>query len=251
MSDTIPYSAKWIIQQSGKELGLPVGDAPVSSLAETDVQMLGLLNSAGYDLTSNYSWEELNRTYLFETVADKADYPFPDDYNYFQDSSGWDRTNRWPLLGPVSVQEWEALIAAKVTAVSRTYYKFQNKRVFVWPIPTVGGTEAGTQIAGRLLAIAYASLNWVEDSAAKGTYKPLITNDNDMPLLNPWLLVKLLKCKMWAAKGFDTTKLDNEYMTMFLSLSAKSKGSRVLSLAPKQGSVFIGVQNVPEGNWVR
>ena len=243
-------TALWIVQQAASELGLPPPPS-LSDGSETSAQMLALLNAAGYDLTSNYSWEELNRTYLFETVANQDAYPFPDDYNYFQDSSGWDRTNRWPLLGPVSVQEWEALIAAKVTAVSRTYYKLQNKLVSIWPVPTVGGTEAGTQVAGRLLAIAYASLNWVESNTQPGQFQANITNDNDKPVLNPWLLVKFLKCKMWAAKGFDTTKLDNEYMTMFLSLSAKSKGSRVLSLAPKQGSVFIGVQNVPEGNWVR
>jgi hypothetical protein len=240
-------TALWIVQQACSELGLPAPTTVSSSTDATNVQMLALLNSAGYDLISNFQWEEMNRTYLFDTVDLQQDYPLPDDYNYFLDSTGWDRTNRWPLLGPVSQQEWQALIAAKVVAVSRTYYKVQNKLISIWPIPASPGTQSG----GRELAISYSSLNWVEDGITPGNYVSMITQDADIPVINQWLLMKFLKCKMWAAKGFDTTSLDAEFKIMFDSLTAKSKGSRVLSLAPKTGSVFIGVQNVPEGNWIR
>jgi len=234
-------TALWIIQQACGELGLPTPTAVTGTTEETNIQMLALLNSAGYDLASNYAWEELLRTQLLPINATDVLYALPPDYNYYLDSTGWDRTNRWPLLGPVTAQEWQALVAAKVQAVSRTYYRLNQKKLEFWPQP----------VQDRDIALEYSSLYWVEDGNAPGTYKANITQDADIPVLNEWLLVKLLKLKTWAAKGFDTTTLAAEFQNMFLSLSAKSKGSRTLSLAPKTGTVFIGVQNVPEGNWVR
>jgi hypothetical protein len=237
-------TALWIVQQACGELGLPVPANVAGSTSETDTQMLALLNAAGYDAVSNFQWEEMNRTYLFIIGTDPTinEFPLPDDYDYFLDSTGWDRTNRWPLLGPVTQQEWQALIAAKVQAVSRTYFLLQNKKLSFWPQPTTGE---------RSIALSYASRSWVESGKSPGTYQKNITSDADIPVLNEWLLVKMLKLKMWAAKGFDTTDLQSEFQVMWDSLTAKSKGSRVLSLAPKTGTVFIGVQNVPEGNWVR
>jgi len=237
-------TALWIVQQACGELGLPVPAAVTGTTDETNVQMLALLNSAGYDISSNFQWEELNRTYDLTIGTDpmQEDYPLPTDFNYFLDSTGWDRTNRWPLLGPVTQQEWQALVAAKVQAVSRTYFILQNKMLNFWPQPNTGVRE---------LALSYGSKAWVEDGNALGTYKMNISKDADIPVVNEWLLVRLLKVKMWSAKGFDTTTLAAEFTTMWNSLTAKSKGSRVLSLAPKTGTVFIGVQNVPEGNWVR
>ena len=245
-------TALWIIQQACGELGLPVPAHAAGTTQETNTQMLALLNSAGYDLASNYQWEELTKQQHIITVIDVPDYALPADYNYYLDSSGWDNTNRWPLLGPVSVQEWNALVAAKVTAVSRTYYKVQQKRFHIWPIPTLPNGENGNPpTAGRDLVLSYCSTDWVESGTNPGQYQSSINTDGDIPVLNEWLLVKFLKVKMWAAKGFDTTALQSEFDTLFLSLTAKSKGSRVLSLAPKTGAVFIGVQNVPEGNWIR
>jgi hypothetical protein len=237
-------TALWIVQQACGELGLPVPTTVAGSTNETDTQMLALLNAAGYDAVSNYQWEEMNRTYLFTIGIDPSinEFPLPDDYDYFLDSTGWDRTNRWPVLGPLTQQEWQALIAAKVQAVSRTYFLLQGKKLSFWPQPTTGARE---------IALSYASRAWVESGKNPGTYLRNIGNDADVPVLNEWLLVKMLKLKMWAAKGFDTTELQNEFQIMWDSLTAKSKGSRVLSLAPKTGTVFIGVQNVPEGNWVR
>ena len=246
------YTALWIIQQACAELGLPVPAHAAATTQETNTQMLALLNGAGYDIASTFQWEELTKQYNFLTVIDVPSYVLPTDYNYFLDSSGWDNTNRWPLLGPVSVQEWNALVAAKVTAVSRTYYKVQQKKIHIWPIPSLpNGDNGNPPSAGRDMVLSYCSTNWVESGTNPGQYQDSITNDADVPVLNPWLLVKFLKLKMWAAKGFDTTALEAEFRIMFSSLSDKSKGSRVLSLAPKTGSVFIGVQNVPEGNWIR
>jgi hypothetical protein len=214
-----------------------------ASASETDIQMLALLNAAGYDIITNFQWEEMNRTYLLEIGADPTvnQFPLPSDYDYFLDQTGWDRTNRWPLLGPVTQAEWQALIAAKVQAVSRTYFILQNKMLSFWPQP----------VSLRQIALSYVSKNWVEDGHFPGQYLPSITSDVDIPVINEWLLVKALKVKMWSAKGFDTSDLAADFKVLWDSLTAKSKGSRVLSLAPKTGTVFIGVQNVPEGNWVR
>jgi hypothetical protein len=243
-------TALWIIQQASGELGLPVPQFVTSIPTETGQQMLALLNSAGNDLLSNAQWEELTKEYNFTTVLNQGAYPLPSDYNFFIDSTGWDNTNRWPLLGPVSVQEWNALIAAKVTAVSRTYYKIQQSQVHIWPVPSLpNGQNGNPPTDGRNLVLSYGSLNWVTDS--NNVPKANIDQDSDICILNSWLLVKLLKLKMWGAKGFDTTALREEFNIAFASFQAKSKGSRVLSLAPKTGSVFIGVQNVPEGNWIR
>ena len=245
-------TALWIVQQACGELGLPVPNSLTSSTQETNTQMLALLNSAGIDIISNFQWEEMTKQFNFLTVLDKGEYALPTDYNYFIDSTGWDNTNRWPLLGPVSVQEWNALVAAKVTAVSRTYYKIQQKKIHIWPIPTLpNGMNGNPPTDGRDLVLTYGSTFWVQSGTDPLVFQDSIINDQDVPVVNAWLLVKFLKLKMWGAKGFDTTALAGDFKVAFESYAAKSKGSRVLSLAPKTGAVFIGVQNVPPGNWIR
>jgi len=232
-------TALWVIQQAEMELGLPVSPVMAGSNEATATQLQALLNSAGYELSSNYQWEELNRDYIFDTVDGQDSYDLPDDYNYFIDSTGWDRSNRWPLLGPVSQQEWQAVVAWKVKAVLRTYYKVQNKQITFFP--------AITSI--RQMALSYASKNWVTSGIAPFAPKDMIDQDGDLMVLNPWLMVKLLKVKMWGAKGFDTSMLAMEFTTMWNSLTAKSKGNRVLSLAPQTGTILIGTQNIPPGGF--
>jgi hypothetical protein len=233
------HTALWIIQQACGELGVPA-PAHVTGIGdETGQQMLALLNSAGYDLSANFQWEELTKLHKFFTVNAQGEYDLPPDYNNFLDCTAWDNTNRWPLLGPASQQEWNAIIAAKVEAVLRTYYKLQQKKLCLYPVP----------VDIRELVLSYSSLYWV--NSATGIPKQEVDQDDDVPILNDWLLVKFLKLKIWSAKGFDTTSLNADFTTAYLSLTAKSKGSRVLSLAPKIGTILIGPQNIPEGNWVQ
>jgi hypothetical protein len=56
-----------LIQQASAELGLAVPSSVAGNQTQDVVQMLALLNAAGYELMSVYPWEALNSEYRFYT----------------------------------------------------------------------------------------------------------------------------------------------------------------------------------------
>jgi len=227
------------------ELGLQYATEVAASTEITGQQMLALLNSAGNDLVMAHPWSELNITYNFTTIDGEAHYPVPSDYAYYVDQSMWNTTARWPVVGPITPQEWQRLRAALITTVPRQLFRIQNKAVEIYPTPTAGQPL----IVPANFTYQYVSSAWVtsgQDTAIKRDY---IEQDADVPILNSQLLIKALKVKMWNAKGLDTSMLIAEYTELFNMLSGKDKGARVLSLSPRFQDIYISMRNIPDGNW--
>jgi len=114
----------------------------------------------------------------------------PTDYDFSINRTGWDRTNRWELLGPDSPQMDEWHRSGIVTVGPRRHFRwigdiqpsgtgaFYNYRL--WPPPAVVGTPF--QIAWE-----YVSTYWVESST--GTAQSSFLADTDLPILDSQALV--------------------------------------------------------------
>ena len=56
-----------LVQQASAELGLAVPSSVAGNQTQDVVQMLALLNAAGYELAWQYLWQALNMEYRFTT----------------------------------------------------------------------------------------------------------------------------------------------------------------------------------------
>jgi hypothetical protein len=225
-----------IIRQAAVELGLPSPTEVAASLESTGQQMLALLNSAGKDILMAHAWQELNYTYTFSATISEDEYALPSGFGYIVDQTFWNSSQQFPIMGPLSPQEWQQLTVGQSSLAFREAFRIQQGNIQLYPTPA--STDGYTY--------QYITENWVEDGVTTGTYKSAIVADADIPRTDGNLLVKALKVKMWNAKGLDTTSLTEEFGQLFNMLIGKTKGAPVLSLTRRPGNPYLSNCNVPE-----
>jgi len=228
-----------IIQQTSRELGIPKPTAAFSAIDISTQQLVALLNAAGSELILYYNWEALTSEWDVPIVIDTDNYALPSDFSHLIDQTQWDRTNRWPLLGPKSAQEWQWLKGGLLSSGPRIRYRLRGERFWLHPAPS-------TELDIRL---EYIRNTWIETGNGSGLFVSLITNDGNIPVLDFWLLVKYLKYKFWSAKGFDTTSYRDDFLLVFDALSGKDKGAPILSLSPRSAPLLVGLHSIPDGSW--
>jgi hypothetical protein len=240
------WSALQVINQVAGEAGLP----KVATLFATDDvnsvqnnQMLSALNSAGNELLLYYPWEQFHKELIVQLVAGQSGYPLPDDWSYFIDQTQWDRTNHWPLSGPKSPQEWAWYKGGLVASFPRVRYRVMNNKLEFYPTPASNSSFT--------MSMEYVSSNWVmgANSLDQLPNQEMVISDGDQCWYHPWLLVKYTKLKWLQLKGFDQSAASADFQRMYDSLKGKDVGASVLSLVPVRGPLFIGPQNIPDGNW--
>jgi hypothetical protein len=93
----------------------------------------------------------------------------------------------------------------------------------------------------------YIRSTWVE--YATDTYRSTVQADADVPVFDPWLLVKFVKLKFFEAKGLNTEAVKSDFLLTLTSTTGKDKGAPILSLAPRVQSILLGPYSVPDGSW--
>jgi len=232
------WAAVDILKQVAGELGLPRPSTIVGIDDIQSVQLLSLMNAAGNELVVWYPWAQFSKEWVWSTVPGQEDYPLPDDWSYFHDQTQWDRTNRWPLLGPKSPQEWAWLKGSLVAALPRQRFRVADGKFKLWPVP---GSP------NQNMAMEYVVKNWVRTNTSQ--VKDMVNQDSDIVLFNPWLMIKLIKLKFYELKGFPTGGVQGDFMRVFTSLTGKDTGAKILSLSPRYTSEYLGPWSVPDGNW--
>ncbi len=235
------WTALEIANQTVGELGLEsfqtfTGPTVNDKLAR---QMLALLNASGVELLLYYPWEQFAKDWAPTIVAGTDEYNLPADLNYFRDQTQWDRSNRWPLLGPKSAQEWAWLKGSFVAALPRIRYRIQQNKFKLFPTPA----------SALDIHMEYVSTYWVKSDAAAEPDKDRVTLDSDVIYLNPWLIVKFLKFKFYELKGFPTAGVNADFMRVFDSLMGKDTGAEKLNLNPHMTTPYLGPWSIPDGNW--
>lgn len=236
------WTALAVLNQVAGELGLK----PVATIAgNPDLQvsqLLALLNSAGNELLLYYPWEQLKKEWTVPTQEGVDAYTLPDDWEYAVDSTQWDRSNHWPLLGPKTPQEWAYLKGSLVAPLPRIRWRIANNKFLVYPTPAPG--------VSYTLTMEYVRKTWIIHTGASGEEATsMITDDGDLLEYSPWLLIKFVKFKFYELKGFSTTGVNADFMRVFNNLTGKDVGSSKLSMAPIPVYPYIGPWSVPDGNW--
>jgi len=173
-----------------------------------------------------------------DMVFGQVQYPLPSDWLKQIPATEWDRSNRWPLLGPQSAQDWQSFKSGIVYAGPRLRFRIQGGTLSINPPPA----------ANVNLAFEYISNAWA--LAADGvTYKTKFTNDSDTFIYDDSLMLSGVKLRWLQTKGFDYTAAYKEYMDYLAICKAQDKSAPTLSLAPMSGSVLLTNRNIPDGSW--
>jgi hypothetical protein len=129
-----------IAQAAAKRLQI---NAPASIISATDgnvILLVQMLEKAAADLRDMHPWPELIREFTFTLATDTAYYNLPGDFNGNLSETLWNRTQHYPLIGPVDSVEWQNYKSGLITTLPRQRFKVRVKNytnsIFLDPTPT-------------------------------------------------------------------------------------------------------------------
>jgi hypothetical protein len=177
----------------------------------------------------------------------KDTFSMPADYRKWINQTQWDRTNNWPMLGPISPQEYQWAASGVVQTGPRERYRqvYMSSGlpgIRLWPPPN--GVDAPAT-----LSYMYLSSYWVLSSASPPVPKATITADTDTCVFSDDIMIAGLKSRMWRAQGYDSTAYDQDYARIFSRVLSQDGGAQVLVASRRRYPYLLSPMNVPDGNW--
>jgi hypothetical protein len=167
----------------------------------------------------------------------QVQYNLPSDWNREIPQTEWDRTNRWPLMGPQSPQDWQSFKSGIVYAGPRERFRILGNTYTINPPPP----------DGLIFSMEYISNAWVV--GLDGTAKSSFTADTDTTIFSDSLLISGLKTQWKAAKGLDASFDLADFQSLLEREKGQDKSAPTLSLSGGNGSVLMNMANVMEGNF--
>lgn len=167
----------------------------------------------------------------------KAKYAMPSDFDAIVPRTQWDVSKHWEMLGPESPQQWEWIQSGYISTGPRVRWRIFGNYFTIWP----GFSNA------EQLGFEYRSNAWAASSTAVA--KTSFTADADTCIYPDRLMVLGTKLKYFEAKGFDTTAVYRDFMTELETCKAQDTSAPNLSFAPRESSVLIGWNNIPDSGY--
>lgn len=232
-------TAQEILTAAGDELGLTVGQIGALQTGNTGVQALALLNSLGDDLVKVYDWQFLMFTHRFQGDGVLTSFPMPADFGRTVNQTQWAENMKRPMQGPLTPQQW-GWTQFGIVSVG-VFYKYRILQNEFAVFPTPGN--------GEFFDFFYIGKNWVYDPLTS-TYKDTITAGTDQPVFDRRLMISGLKMRLWEQKGFDSTKLAQEFQFALDAEKSEGQGAQAISLSGPLDTFYLNpLLNVPDGDW--
>jgi len=228
-----------IVQEFCRRQGLPVPSAVVSLGDDQLTQIVGLANEICEDL-DRFSWTQLVREASWTATGAEDQGAMsvlaPFCCSSILNETIYNRTTRLPIYGPVSARQWQADKA--LFAASPTHeYRIFGGHLYITPAPP--DTDH--------LAFEYRS-SAVVYNANDNAYKPYFTKDDDEFLLPPPLLLRGLRWRWKAEKGFPYAEDFRLYETAVADANGRDGGHKTLTMDGCDRPVGPGIVVQP-GNW--
>jgi hypothetical protein len=179
----------------------------------------------------------------------KDTYPMPSGFDWFNNRTMWDRTNRWELLGPDSPQMDQWHRSGIVVTGPRRHFRqigmdqFNNatpNQFRIWPPPT--------EIAAPLQLVFEYLSNAAVSITGGTTYATTFTADTDTPLLDDQAVMLGIKWMFWEAKGFGSyVTMQNRWVDYCNRLIGRDGGAPTLNLVKRVNPIFLSPANVQDG----
>jgi hypothetical protein len=214
---------------------------PTAVATSTDaqvIQLMTLANVAGRDLAQAYDWQAITEEKTFVTVAATTQpNAFPADFDHFIANSGFNRTTRRPINGPVTAAQWQALQAQPQLNTVFLVYNERQGAFNLSPVPP----------AGQTIAYAYISTNWAKSAGISPTPQAAFLVDTDTSYLDESLIADSLVWRFLRAKGLSYAEEMATYERNLEQQQARDGGSTILSLSPQ--AINLSRANLPDGNF--
>lgn len=229
-----------IVNDAAVELGLISADIPdpFTSTDQNIILLLRHLKSLGQDLVRDHQWTHLQAQYMFATQAGLDTYELPPDYQRFLDQTGWNRTQRMPLIGPLSPQGWQMLQVLTSAGVVEIMYRIVGNELKLYPAPQ----------ANDHIAFEYIRDRWIAHGGEETPNANTPMGAGDIVWFDRRLMVCGLKLRWKRGKGFDTVAEQDDY-DRALSRAQGADGAAPilnLNLQPFSANRMLDANNVPE-----
>jgi hypothetical protein len=233
-----------IIQAAFDEIGFPRPSSVVGNTDQLARQALALLNREGKQLVRMRDWKVQVREHSFSTVGGTSDYALPSDFDHFVNDTGWNRSDKEPLIGPLSAQHWQEIKSG--TLGSGAYgQRWRVKRSTSGVIANKFVLDP-TPSAVETLVFEYVSNAWCVDSAGT-TGQAAMALDTDLPLIPEHLLIQGLIWRLLKGKGLEYGDALAEYNASVSLEMARDGGAPKLSLTGgRRGLSLLTSRNIPD-----
>jgi hypothetical protein len=231
-----------IVQNVAQMVGYPSPADPAGSTDPAVVQMVQSVNLAGIDMLSLHDWQELTKSHNISISADSPGqqekaFALPNDFYEFCDQTQWNSTNQWPAIGPISAQMWQALLVRTTLPTLSFYWQVRDNSIYILSPPT----------SAQTLTFFYQSIAWVRDSDDVTLYKNRVTKNNDVVLLDPYLVTLLARVKWLEMKGFDSAAAMRDFQVGFENRKGNERGAPVLTMVRDYKFPYINpIANTPD-----
>lgn len=189
-------------------------------------------------MAREWAWQALLAEQTFLSVAAMAQTnAIPSDWDGRMISdSFWNRTQRRPVIGPLTSQEWQEAQATGVNIVTDCF-RFRADGIDISPTPS----------AGQTYAFEYVSSYWCETSAGVG--QAAWAADTDVPRLDAELMTLGVVWRFLSGRGMDNMAVKADYENEVFKAKARDGSRRVVSLSSGSRANGYARSRFPEGSW--
>lgn len=224
-----------LVQRTCDLLSIPRPTSVVSSQDQQVRQLYALANEEGDELARDNDWQALRIEQTFTTTAAAEQVAaIPADLDRFVNNSFFNRTQMRPLIGPITPQQWQAILAQP--QLNRVFLAFIERegQFLVTPTPT----------AGETVAYEYFTRNWAKSAALVPQSEYLA--DEDLTYLDERLISLGVRWRFLQAKGLDYAEAMRTYEREKQKVKARDGANGILSASG--GNDWL-LANLPVGNF--
>lgn len=160
-----------IAQTCASRLGLAVPLTLVVNYDNNVMLLKAMIERTAQEIREGFAWPQLEREWTITLATNTDSYAFPGDFNRIISETWWNRTQKWPLIGPIDPVQWQQYKSGLVTTLPRQRFRVKywaDAQFFIDPTPT--SSENGqTVVFEYITRTLWAPKTWVTGDAYSST----------------------------------------------------------------------------------
>jgi hypothetical protein len=208
-----------ICQDAALELSLVTPTSVVATTDDTAKKLGRHLSKVCLALAKRHDWQILRREQTFITSSTDAQTgAIPSDFLRFIQGTMYNRTQRRPVMGPMTGAEWQSYKASNVNPVDPTFYQRGNSIVITPP-----STE------GETVAYEYIT-KFIGTDTSGETARERFSGDDDVPYFNDEVLTLGVVASYRQAERLDYAEEFRQFELAVADMLKQDGGRRILDM---------------------
>ena len=231
-----------ITREVATMVGLNKPQDPAGSVDPNTQQLVSAVNMAAQDMFNLYDWQQLVKKFEISIFADEPgqrekSFDLPSDFWAFIDQTQWNKDTRLPAIGPISPQMWMQINVRMPMVVLTFLWQIRDDKLWIQSPPEKAQT----------LTFMYISRGWCRDAEDPAELKNIANKNSDVIQFDPYLTTLLARAKWLDMKGFDSSKVTQDFRMNYEIRKGKREGAPVLSMTTGGGLPLLNMlTNIPD-----